>query len=166
MLKVDINLIFTVVNVLILFAAVRIFLWKPIHKILDQRQAMVDAELAAAEQAKTDAQALQAQRQAELEGVEAEKARALEESTTRATEVYDQIVAEANKDARDILKKAERDAEREKQAVLREAQTEIRDLVLEATAKVVGVRAGAGDDSALYDQFLEKVGGSDDDSNA
>ncbi len=43
MLRIDINLIFTVINVLVLCAAVRIFLWKPIHKILDERQAQADS---------------------------------------------------------------------------------------------------------------------------
>ena len=52
MLRIDINLIFTVINVLVLCAAVRIFLWKPIHKILDERQAQADSMLTDAAKAK------------------------------------------------------------------------------------------------------------------
>ena len=58
MLRIDINLIFTVVNVLVLCLAVRIFLWKPVHKVLAERQANVDASLADAAKAKTEAEAL------------------------------------------------------------------------------------------------------------
>ena len=57
MLRIDINLLFTVVNVLVLCLAVRIFLWKPIHKILDERQAQVERDYADAAQAKAQAQA-------------------------------------------------------------------------------------------------------------
>ena len=43
MLKVDINLVFTIINLLVLFVAMRIFFFKPIKKIIDDRQAEADS---------------------------------------------------------------------------------------------------------------------------
>ncbi len=70
MLRIDIDLIFTVINVLVLCAAVRIFLWKPIHKILDERAAMVEQSFAEAEQAKQQANALLAEQSATKDAFE------------------------------------------------------------------------------------------------
>ena len=44
MLKLDINLLWTVVNVLIMYALLRKFLFKPVQDVLDKRQKMVDDE--------------------------------------------------------------------------------------------------------------------------
>ena len=57
MLKLDINPLWTVVNVLIMYALLRKFLFKPVQDVLDKRQKMVDDELANAQDAKTKAEA-------------------------------------------------------------------------------------------------------------
>ncbi len=46
MLKLDINLLYTVVNILVMYALLRKFLFKPVQDVLDKRQKMVDDELA------------------------------------------------------------------------------------------------------------------------
>ena len=37
MLRLDINLVFTIINLLIWYAIIRIFLFKPINKVIDKR---------------------------------------------------------------------------------------------------------------------------------
>ena len=51
MLKLDINLLYTVVNILVMYALLRKFLFKPVQDVLDKRQKMVDDELANAQAA-------------------------------------------------------------------------------------------------------------------
>ena len=51
MLKLDLNLLWTVVDVLILYVLLRKFLFKPIQNVLDERQKLVDANLADAQDA-------------------------------------------------------------------------------------------------------------------
>ena len=58
MLRLDINIVWTILNLLIIFAIVKIFLIKPIHKILDERQAQADSMLTDAVKAKEEAEAL------------------------------------------------------------------------------------------------------------
>ena len=160
MLSFDIDLLWTVLNVLCLCILVRIFLFKPIHKILDERQKLVDKDLADAAAAKAEAEEYARTQKEFMAGMEEEKKKAIDESTAEAMKVYEDIVANANDEAKEILKKAEFDAMAQKDAILRQTQGEIRELVLEATARVVGARTGS--DSDLYDQFLEKAGGSND----
>jgi len=55
MLKLDINLLWTVVNVLVMYAVLRKFLFKPVQDVIAKRQQMVDANLADAETSKKEA---------------------------------------------------------------------------------------------------------------
>ena len=61
MLRVDINLVFTIINLLILFIALRIFLFKPVQKIIAQRQADADKEFDDAAKEKEEAAKLKAE---------------------------------------------------------------------------------------------------------
>ncbi len=55
MLTLNLNLLYTVVNVLILFLLLRKFLYKPVMGIIAQRQKQVDDALNAAETSKKEA---------------------------------------------------------------------------------------------------------------
>ena len=74
MLKLDINLLWTVVNVLVLFLLLRKFLYKPVMNIIAQRQKQVDDALAAAETSKKEAAATLNTAQDKLRNVDAEAA--------------------------------------------------------------------------------------------
>ncbi len=160
MLRIDIDLIFTVINVLVLCAAVRIFLWKPIHKILDERAAMVEQSFAEAEQAKQQAYALLAEQSATKDAFELEKAAAMSDTRQKAREESERIVAAARERADAIVRQAENDATRRKDEIMEQSQGEIREIIIAATAKMVGAQTDAQSD--LYDAFLEKAGGANE----
>ena len=99
MLKLDINLLWTVVNVLIMYALLRKFLFKPVQDVLDKRQKMVDDELANAQDAKTKAEAALAAANDKLHNVDVEAAARREESAQQAEKQKDQLLAEAQRQA-------------------------------------------------------------------
>ena len=57
MLKLDLNLLWTVVDVLILYVLLRKFLFKPIQNVLNQRQKKIEDDIAAAQTSKNEAAA-------------------------------------------------------------------------------------------------------------
>ena len=85
MLRLDINIVWTILNLLIIFAIVKIFLIKPIHKILDARQAEIDKQYADAKAAQDSAEELKTKYEASLSGVQAEKEGILNEEARPAT---------------------------------------------------------------------------------
>mgnify|MGYP003084979315 FL=1 len=52
MLRLDINLVFTIINLLIWYAIIRIFLFKPINKVIYKRNAAIQEKY---DEAKKDA---------------------------------------------------------------------------------------------------------------
>ena len=74
MLTLNLNLLYTVVNILVLFLLLRKFLYKPVMNIIAQRQKQVDDALNAAETSKQEAAAALNDAQAKLRNVDTEAA--------------------------------------------------------------------------------------------
>ena len=143
MLKLDLNLLWTVVDVLILYVLLRKFLFKPIQNVLDQRQKMIEADIAAAKTSKTEAAAALTTAQDKLRNVDNEAAARREAYEKQA----DEIVA-AGKAAVEI----------ERQNKLREADAQATALARSMCEKLLKHNLTAQDDDQLLDDLLQKAG--------
>ena len=153
MLRLDWNLLFTVINLLLLFVLMKIFLFKPVQKIIAARQAEADKQFdeAAAKQAEADG--LKAQYAKSIASVEEEKSKAMQETMKKADAEYQRIVGDAESKAKQIKEDAAVEAENQKTQILKKAEKEIADMVVD-----VGKNSGADVDSSLYNEFLDKAG--------
>ena len=66
MLTLNLNILWTVVNILVLFVLLRKCLYRPGMNVIEQRQKQIDDAIADAEGKKNDAQAVLAQAQDKL----------------------------------------------------------------------------------------------------
>ncbi len=158
MLRLDINLVFTIINLLIIYFIVAKFLFKPIKNILAKRQAEIDKQYADAKATTDKANELKAQYEDSIKGIADEKAAAVNEARTKASVEYDRIVADAHAEADKLVDNAKKLAKVEQEKSIRQAKEQIADLVVEATAKVVASGQGSDADRELYNQFLAKTG--------
>ncbi|MCR4568270.1 MAG: F0F1 ATP synthase subunit B [Pseudobutyrivibrio sp.] len=152
------NIFFTVLNLLILFVAFRIFFFKPIAKIIAKRQEEADEVYAKATEKEDEAGELVKQYEAKLAEAESEKKQIIAEARKSADGQYQKIVADAKEDAKSIHDTAIAEANHEKSQIIASAKKEIADIVVDATTKVVGSKTGADIDSKLFDEFLGKAG--------
>lgn len=158
MLKLDINLVFTIINILILYFIVHKFLFKPVRKILDARQAEIDKQYADAKNTQDEADKAKKQYEDTLSEIDVQKTAILSETRTHASEEYDRILSEAKTEAGKIVDDARKDAAAEKQKRVQEASEQIADLVVEATAKISGSKQSSEVDRELYNQFIARAG--------
>ncbi len=159
MLRIDLNLLWTIINVLIIFGIVKKFLLKPVNKILAARQEEIDKQYAEAKAAEENARQLEEQKKAAMNSIEEQRYEMLKEARGKAEEEYQRRVAEAKTEADKIVADAKILAEREQERHMEQAQNQIADLVVAAAAKLVASKAGVEEDKALYNQFLAKTGG-------
>lgn len=156
MLRVDINLVFTIINLLILFIALRIFLFKPVQKIIAQRQADADKEFDDAAKEKEEAAKLKAEYEKTIENANTEKKIVISDARKTANKEYQRIIDDANNQAKVIREEAIRDANTQKDRIIGNAKQEIADLVVNATEKIIASKDGV--DKDIYDKFLDKAG--------
>ena len=158
MLKLDLNLLWTVVDVLILYVLLRKFLFKPIQNVLDQRQKMIEADIAAAQTSKTEAAAALTTAQDKLRNVDNEAAARREAYEKQAEVEKQQLLAEAQKQADAIVAEGKAAAEAERQHKLREADAQTTALARAMCEKLLSRNLTEQDDSRLLDDLLEKAG--------
>ena len=103
MLTLNLNLLYTVVNILVLFLLLRKFLYKPVMNIIAQRQKQVDDALNAAETSKQEAAAALNDAQAKLRNVDAEAVARRTAYEQQAEKDKQQLLADAQKQADAIL---------------------------------------------------------------
>lgn len=152
------TIVFTLINTLIIFLIFRIFLFKPVGKILDKRKEMAAAAITDAEKAKAEAEAAQKEYTDRLADAKAEAAEIIKQATLRAQKREEEILNEANQKAADIRTKAEENIEREKRQALNEVKNQISDLVIMAAGKVAQKEISASDNEEIISQFLSEVG--------
>lgn len=152
------TIIFTLINTLIIFLIFKIFLFKPVGKILDKRKEMAAAAITDAENAKAAAEATEKEYKDRLAEAKTEAAEIVKQATLRAQKREEEIVSEANQKAADIRAKAEENIERDKQRALNEVKDQISELVVMAAGKVVEKEISASDNEEIISKFLSEVG--------
>ena len=158
MLTLNLNLLWTVVNVLVLFLLLRKFLYRPVMNIIAERQKQVDDALAAAETSKSEASAALNASQDKLRNVDAEAAARRTAYEAQAEKEKQQLLADAQKQADAIVAEGKRNAEAERQHKLREADAQTTALAREMCEKLLARNLTQQDDARLLDDLLQKAG--------
>ena len=158
MLTLNLNLLYTVVNVLVLFLLLRKFLYKPVMNIIEQRQKQVDDALNAAETSQKEADAALHTAQEKLRHVDTEAAARRSAYEQQAETEKQQLLAEAQKQADAIVAEGKRNAEAERQHKLQEADAQTTALARTLCEKLLERNLTRQDDARLLDDLLQKAG--------
>ena len=106
--------LFTFCNMLITFSVLKHFLFKPVKKMIDDRQQEIDTMYADADAAKQKAAALEQEYQAHLQSIKDERDSLLRDATMRAQKREEDILNEARSEAASIRAAAEADIAQER----------------------------------------------------
>ncbi len=150
--------LFTLANTVALFLVMKKFLFKPVMKIIEERQQEIDGMYKDAGEAKEQAQALQAEYQEKLSAAQETSERLVKEAVARGQHREEEIIRQANQEASAILEKASADIALEKKKAINDAKDEISDIALAIAGKVVGRELNNNDQSELIDHFINELG--------
>ena len=150
--------LFTFCNMIVTFLVLRHFLFQPVKKMIDDRQAEIDAMYAQADAARQQAAELEQQYQARLEDVKQESDALLRQAADRARAREAEIVAEAKQQARTLRESAEAQIAQERKKAVNELKGEIGGIAMEIASQVVGRGVRGQDHQALIDEVIAHVG--------
>lgn len=160
MLTLNLNILWTVVNILVLFVLLRKFLYRPVMNVIEQRQKQIDDAIADAEGKKNDAQAVLAQAQDKLQNVDTEAAQRREAYEKQAEKEKGQLLQDAQRQADAIVAEGKAAAEAEHARRLRDANAETSALARDMCEKLLARNLTQQDDARLLDDLLQKAGDS------
>ena len=148
--------LFTFCNMMITFAVLKKFLFKPVKKMIDDRQA--DTMYADADAAKQKAAELEQEYQQHLQSIRDERDTLLREATARAQKREEEIVGEARAEAAALRAAAEADIAQERKKAVNDLKNEIGGIAVDIAGKVVEREINETDHKALIDEFIRNVG--------
>ena len=157
LLNINANVIWTVVDLLILFLLMKKFLFGPVTAMLDQRAAAINADLDDAKAQKQAADVLLADHERQIGEARAEAGRIVADAKRRAEAAYEQKLAQAQEEIQRMQQQAARQIEADRRAMLAQTRREIARLSLLAASKVAQQRMDADSEFALVDDFLSEM---------
>ena len=152
------TIVFTIINLLVLYLILRKVLFGRVNAVLEQRAALVQSEIASAEANNRQAGELKAQYEDKLTDARQEAAKIVAGAQNRAQRVYESKMAAAEADAKQLRSEAEAQLASQRETMLRGARNEVASLALLAAAKVAQHAMDEDSDRALVDSFLSEVG--------
>ncbi|MBO5407858.1 MAG: F0F1 ATP synthase subunit B [Clostridia bacterium] len=152
------EMLYALLNLLILYLLVKKFLYQPVKKMLSQRQATIDNEYKEAEEAKQKALSDKQTYEEKLSGAEAEADSLIQSAVQNAGQRELEILAEAKEKADGIRRQAEADAALE----LKKAEQTIREEIVNVgtllAGKMLEREMNAEDHKKLIDALIDEIG--------
>ncbi len=149
---------FVALSLLILVFALTKLLWKPVNKILDERQEKISKSLRDAEEIEAGMRGMEERRLEFERELDRRTAEQMKEARMRAGQEYDRIISEAEEKARAIVTSAQVQAVQEKGAMLRGAKAEIVAAALAAAGALIGANMDDKRNEKLIEAFLARSG--------
>ena len=150
--------LFTLANTVVLFIILKTFLFKPVMKMIQDRQQEIDDMYDAAGKAKASADALESEYQLKLSAAAETSERLMKEAADRGRSREEEIIRQANREADAIREKAAADIAQEKKKAINDAKDEISEMAMAIAEKVVGRSLNEADHATLVDHFIKELG--------
>ena len=150
------TVIFTVLNLLILYVVLRKLLFGRVNRILEERAALVEKELSSAERQKAQAEEMRKEYEDQL--AHAQAAKIVDQAKARGEQEYQAILDQAQEDTRRMQEQAQAKNRADREKLMRSARQEVAQLAVLAAAKVTGQALDQDSDRAMAEQFLSEAG--------
>ena len=129
---------------------------------MDARAERIQTDLDAAERAKSDAQAVQADYEERLADAKGEAARLFEEARTMADQLKVDLTTRAEADVVEMRERATADIEAARQQAIADLRAEVAGIALGAAERVVQSSLDEDAQRRLIDEYIDEVAGHDD----
>lgn len=149
------TVIFTFINIIVLYFILRKVLFKPVTNFMDSRTKKIQDALNMAEEAKQKVEQLKIEYDEKLKEAKQEGQVIVEDYKKMADKAYETIIANARKEADMIIQNTKTELEIEKQQVISKVKEEMADLVLATTEKVLQQNIDNKTNRKLISNFID-----------
>ena len=139
-------------NLMIQLVIFKKLLLNPVKKVIAERKAKADSQIADAEKLRTEAEAMKAEYEQNLQNARTEA------NQKTAAARSEELLGEARAQAAALKQKAEADIAQERKKAVNEVKDEIGGMAMEIASKVVEREIKEADHQDLIDEFIKNVG--------
>lgn len=152
------DMIWAIINFIILVAILNKFLYKPILGVLDARKQDIKNKLDEAANARNEAIQVKEEYTKEMQNARQEAQEIISKATKLAEESKSGILQEARVESEKVLKKAQEEIRLEKEKAKAELRNEVAALAVMAAGRVLERTIQREDHEQMIRQFVQEVG--------
>lgn len=162
MLSLGWGMVWTIVNLIILYFLLRKFLFTPVCNMMDEHAAKIQADLDDAAKAKNDAEQLKNQHEMAVADAKNEAQEIIRTAEDNADKESARIIEEAHCESARIIDEAQKAAENERRKMLGDVRVEITDLAMLAAVQVMQKNIDSQTERRAAGDFLKELEAEDD----
>ena len=152
------NIVISLINLLLLFLIVKKFLFKPVNKMLSNRQKELDSRYNDADEAKRIAEENREFWEEKISTVKDEADALIKDAQDSAKRQSDAAVLKAKEKADQIISQAKNEAEYEKKKAEEEIKKEIIEVSTALANKLLKREINTKDHHELIDSYIQEIG--------
>ena len=145
-------------NLMIQLVIFKKLLLNPVKKVIAERKAKADSQIADAKKLRTEAEAMKAEYEQNLQNARNEANQIVASAQKTAAARSEELLGEARAQAAALKQKAEADIAQERKKAVNEVKDEIGGMAMEIASKVVEREIKEADHQDLIDEFIKNVG--------
>ena len=145
-------------NLMIQLVIFKKLLLNPVKKVIAERKAKADSQIADAEKLRTEAEVMKAEYEQNLQNARNEANQIVASAQKTAAARSEELLGEARAQAAALKQKAEADIAQERKKAVNEVKDEIGGIAMEIASKVVEREISEKDHKDLIDEFIKNVG--------
>ena len=150
-------IVWTLITFVVLLSVMKKFAWKPILKMLEERESKIRIALEEADRARTEAAEMLKQNEKNLARAEEEYKKMIQEGKALAEKLKEDIVSKARQQAQQELKLAMEEIKRNVDAAKLQLRAEVADLAIKATEKILEETLDEKRQKQLIDSVMNKL---------
>jgi F-type H+-transporting ATPase subunit b len=150
-------IVWTLITFVVLLSVMKKFAWKPILKMLEEREGKIRTALEEADRARTEAAEMLKQNEKNLARAEEEYRKMIREGKALAEKLKEDIVTKARQQAQQELKLATEEIQRNVDAAKLQLRAEVADLAIKATEKILEETLDEKRQKQLIDSVMNQL---------
>lgn len=149
---------FQILNTIVLFFALKHFLFKPVLKIVDERKERIDNDIEFGKKEKSEGIAFKKEYEERIQNARSEGHAIVDAAKKRADIRTEEMVIQAKNETEKIKEKMYADIEKEKKRAVNDIKDEISDIALMAASKVIEKDIDKQKHEELINNFVKELG--------
>nr|WP_031514172.1 F0F1 ATP synthase subunit B [Desulfofalx alkaliphila] len=152
------TLLAQIFNFIVLLIFLRLVVWKPLIRLIDNRREKIGEDVAAAENSRQEAEKIRMQLNADLAKAREEAQAIIQRATKTAEDEAAQIIENAKTEANRVKDNALQDIEREREKAVVELRKEVAGLSILVASKVVSDKITDELHEDLVEKYVDEAG--------
>ena len=149
--------IWTIITFLLLFYVLAKFAWKPLLKMLEERENLIKSSLGDAEKARQELEKINSESEVIISQARSEAQSILSDGKATAEKIKDDTIAKAKDEASKIREDAKHQIQVEKDKAITDIKKEVVDLSISVAEKLINKNISEQDNSSLIEESLKKI---------